>query len=82
MSGHRLTGAEEDRLVAASNKPGWFGLMLEEFDTILAMRVAAERERIARAIQTAKPFHPTRNYTAMDAAFDEAARIARQEPDA
>jgi hypothetical protein len=36
----------------------------------------ALRERIAREIQAAKPFHPTRNYTPVDEAYDRAARIA------
>jgi hypothetical protein len=40
---------------------------------------ADERERIAQAIQRAKPPHLTRDYTPVDAAYDTAARIARGE---
>lgn len=43
----------------------------------LAAERAEERERIARAIHAAKPRHLTRDYTPVDQAYDEAARIAR-----
>jgi hypothetical protein len=44
----------------------------------VAAAVEAERERIAQAIQAAKPPHITRDYTPVDAAYDTAARIARE----
>lgn len=54
----------------------------EVIDAILASQWLADRdaatgERIAREIQSACPPHITRDYTPVDAAYDNAARIAR-----
>lgn len=43
----------------------------------LAKRDTALRETIARDIHAAKPEHITRDYTRVDQAYDDAARVAR-----
>lgn len=74
-----LTDDQRDRLARA--------LLMgrrHTFDEVAAMLAEARAEgaaeallQVARDIQAAKPPHVTRNYTPIDMAYDDAARIAR-----
>ena len=61
----------------AQTAPVMVDVVVPHVERIIAARLGEQRERIAEAIHAAKPRHLTRDYTPVDQAYDNAARIAR-----